>query len=142
MPENVLFKKKSEALEYAHSMGPGYYVMEKDADGDGEIDGYVVVDMGSETEAGRGPQSEELTGKARTFQRAYLGKVEDAQDPKKMVKPVTYETGRDIAELLGDPEGGPDELGYRHGGMNFTKRGPVKYSKGGAIRGKTFRGNY
>ena len=35
-----------------------------------------------------------------------------------------------------------DELGYRQGGMNYTNRGPVKYAKGGAVRGKTFRGSY
>ena len=35
-----------------------------------------------------------------------------------------------------------DELGYRQGGINFTNRGPVKYAKGGAVRGKRFSGSY
>ena len=35
-----------------------------------------------------------------------------------------------------------DELGYMHGGMNYTKRGPIKYAKGGAVRGRTFSGSY
>jgi len=26
--------------------------------------------------------------------------------------------------------------------MNYTKRGPIKYSKGGAVRGRTFSGSY
>jgi len=35
-----------------------------------------------------------------------------------------------------------DELGYMNGGMSYTERGPIKYSKGGAVKGKTFRGSY
>ena len=35
-----------------------------------------------------------------------------------------------------------DELGYMGGGMSYSKRGPVKYSKGGAIKGKNFKGSY
>jgi hypothetical protein len=35
-----------------------------------------------------------------------------------------------------------DELGYMNGGMSYNKRGPIKYSKGGAVKGKTFRGSY
>ena len=35
-----------------------------------------------------------------------------------------------------------DELGYMNGGMSYTERGPIRYSKGGAVKGKTFRGSY
>ena len=35
-----------------------------------------------------------------------------------------------------------DELGYRQGGMNFNERGSVKYSKGGAVKGKNFAGTF
>ena len=35
-----------------------------------------------------------------------------------------------------------DELGYMNGGMSYNERGPIKYSKGGAVKGKTFRGSY
>ena len=36
----------------------------------------------------------------------------------------------------------PDDLGYMQGGMGFTERGPIKYSKGGAARGKAYSGSY
>ena len=35
-----------------------------------------------------------------------------------------------------------DELGYMQGGMGYTPRGPIKYAKGGAARGKRFSGSY
>ena len=35
-----------------------------------------------------------------------------------------------------------DELGYMQGGMTEKARGPIKYSKGGAIAGKNFRGSF
>jgi hypothetical protein len=35
-----------------------------------------------------------------------------------------------------------DELGYMQGGMGYTPRGPIKYSKGGAARGKKYSGSY
>ena len=35
-----------------------------------------------------------------------------------------------------------DELGYMGGGMVHEKRGPISYSKGGAVKGKNFSGNY
>ena len=35
-----------------------------------------------------------------------------------------------------------ETLGYTRGGMTEEKRGPIKYSKGGAIKGKNFKGSY
>jgi len=35
-----------------------------------------------------------------------------------------------------------DELGYMQGGMTEEARGPIKYSKGGAIAGKNFKGSF
>ena len=35
-----------------------------------------------------------------------------------------------------------DELGYMNGGVIEDTRGPIRYSKGGAVKGKTFRGSY
>ena len=35
-----------------------------------------------------------------------------------------------------------DELGYMKGGMSYNKKQPVKYSKGGAFRGKNFAGTF
>ena len=38
--------------------------------------------------------------------------------------------------------GSVDELGYMQGGMTEEARGPIKYSKGGAIAGKNFKGSF
>jgi hypothetical protein len=35
-----------------------------------------------------------------------------------------------------------DELGYMGGGMVHEKRSPINYSKGGAVKGKSFSGCY
>ena len=35
-----------------------------------------------------------------------------------------------------------DELGYMGGGVSYSDRGPIKYSKGGAVSGKNFRGSF
>jgi hypothetical protein len=35
-----------------------------------------------------------------------------------------------------------DELGYENGGMSYSDRDPIKYSKGGAVSGKNFRGSF
>ena len=35
-----------------------------------------------------------------------------------------------------------DELGYMGGGVSYGERGPVKYSKGGAVSGKNFKGSF
>ena len=35
-----------------------------------------------------------------------------------------------------------DELGYMQGGMTEEARSPIKYSKGGAIAGKNFKGSF
>ena len=33
-----------------------------------------------------------------------------------------------------------DELGYQQGGRSAFPRGPIRYSKGGAVKGKNFKG--
>tara|TARA_R100000234_G_scaffold119761_2_gene103634 strand:+ start:491 stop:730 length:240 start_codon:yes stop_codon:yes gene_type:complete len=35
-----------------------------------------------------------------------------------------------------------DDLGYAHGGLASFKREPIRYSKGGAVKGKRFSGSY
>lgn len=35
-----------------------------------------------------------------------------------------------------------DELGYMGGGVSYSDRGPIKYSKGGAVSGKNFKGSF
>tara|TARA_R100001244_G_C5134704_1_gene126581 strand:+ start:288 stop:656 length:369 start_codon:yes stop_codon:yes gene_type:complete len=66
----------------------------------------------------------------------------------RVLKMATPEQKAMARDQLGVPEdmnmGGMmrDELGYMGGGMSYSKRGPVKYSKGGAIKGKNFKGSY
>jgi len=66
----------------------------------------------------------------------------------RVLKMATPEQKAMARDELGVPEdmnmGGMmrDELGYMGGGMSYSKRGPVKYSKGGAIKGKNFKGSY
>jgi hypothetical protein len=46
-------------------------------------------------------------------------------------------------KAVGRRDGGMmDELGYMGGGMSYSDRGPVKYSKGGAVSGKNFKGSF
>jgi len=67
---------------------------------------------------------------------------------KQVLKNATPEQKAQARKDLGIPEGMNmggvvvDELGYMHGGMNFMPRGPIKYAKGGAVRGKRFSGSY
>jgi len=35
-----------------------------------------------------------------------------------------------------------DELGYQQGGRSAFPRGPIRYSKGGAVKGKDFKGTF
>jgi len=35
-----------------------------------------------------------------------------------------------------------DELGYMGGGVSYGNRDPIKYSKGGAVSGKNFKGSF
>lgn len=72
----------------------------------------------------------------------------DKAHSEQVLKNATPEQKAQARKDLDIPEGMNmggvvvDELGYMQGGMNYTKRGPVKYAKGGAVRGKTFRGSY
>jgi len=53
--------------------------------------------------------------------------------------PTTVYEGSSTRNMGGIVE---DELGYMNGGVIEDTRGPIKYSKGGAVKGKTFRGSY
>ena len=72
----------------------------------------------------------------------------DRSSSARVLKMATPEQKAMARDQLGVPEdmnmGGMmrDELGYMGGGMSYSKRGPVKYSKGGAIKGKNFKGSY
>ena len=113
MPD-VVYVDKNDADKYALEVDG--VVVPVDEDGDGVRDGYRVVPRIS-SEGTRGPTPSESPDPKE--QAAYLKAVEAAGGPSD-----------------------EDELGYMHGGMNYTKRGPIKYSKGGAVRGRTFSGSY
>jgi hypothetical protein len=116
MPGDVVYVNEKEAADYAMQIDG--VVIPVDEDGDGVRDGYRVVPRIS-SEGTRGPLPSEVPPEAAEDTADYLKAVEAAGGPS--------------AE---------DELGYMHGGMNYTKRGPIKYSKGGAVRGRTFSGSY
>jgi hypothetical protein len=79
---------------------------------------------------------------------------EAPQDPydlahsKAVLKNATPEQIAKARDALGVPKGMNmggvvvDELGYMKGGMSYSKRQPVKYSAGGAVRGKNFAGTF
>ena len=129
MPGDVVYVKKPDADAYAKKVGGS--VESIDENDDGVPDGWIV----KEPEGTSGPLPEELAPdwQAAADQAAYLAELGGQEE--------RYARG------LKEPErniGGAvvDELGYMHGGMNYTKRGPIKYSKGGAVRGRTFSGSY
>ena len=72
----------------------------------------------------------------------------DAAHSKQVLKNATPEQKDEARKDLNIPDGlnmggvVVDELGYMNGGMSYTERGPIRYSKGGAVKGKTFRGSY
>ena len=125
--EGVTYTKQSEAAAYAKTVGGT--VVSVDRDGDGVTDGFNVivpvqpgegegVISGYTTEyGGRGPGSVEQVGFS----------TDDAEQR-------LLETGAEDDDK--------DELGYMQGGMGYTPRGPIKYSKGGAARGKKYSGSY
>jgi hypothetical protein len=116
MPKDVLYTKESDADAYVMELGKEGVEGVKipvDEDGDGVRDGWIVKKRISEGSRGMLPS--------------------ESPDPKEQAAYLK------AVEAAGGPE---DELGYMHGGMNYTKRGPIKYAKGGAVRGRTFSGSY
>ena len=65
-----------------------------------------------------------------------------------ILKRATPEQKAAAREDLNIPEGMNmggvivDELGYMQGGMSYDNKSGVKYSEGGAVKGKTFRGSF
>ncbi len=71
----------------------------------------------------------------------------DVEQSMIVIKKATPEQSEKARNQLGVQKfemGGmmTDELGYMQGGMTEKARGPIKYSKGGAIAGKNFRGSF
>ena len=118
MPANVTYVSEEAAQTYANEIGG--FVVPIDEDGDGVPEGWRVVAEGPT----RGPNPEELAPPNGSFRAAadqeeYLRKLQEAGGPP----------GKNMGGVIVD-------------GMNFNKRGPVKYSKGGAFRGKNFAGTF
>lgn len=126
MPKDVIYTQESDARKYADETDG--VVRPVDSDDDGVVDGWVVENYEGST---RGPTAEELAPLNGSFlpaaqQEEYLKDLEAAGSPK----------GKNMGGVV------VDELGYMNGGATYTKRGPIKYAKGGAVRGKTFSGSY
>ena len=74
--------------------------------------------------------------------------MDDRARSKKTLDRATSEQKAKARKVLNIPDGmnmggvTRDELGYMHGGMKFKERGAVKYSKGGAVKGKGFAGSF
>ena len=131
MPEGVTYTKQSEAAAYAKSVGGT--VVPVDRDGDGVTDGFNVIEQ---QQPGR---DEAVTGS-----QTYEGSSSSATGATSGPTTVLRNMGGMMQDMPGYMGGGmmDETLGYTRGGMTEEKRGPVKYSKGGAIKGKNFKGSY
>jgi|TARA_R110000822_G_scaffold45985_2_gene122662 predicted butyrate kinase (DUF1464 family) len=91
----------------------------------------IIVDsgVGANTAAG-------LTGDA--LNKAYR----EAQ--RRLEEGLVRNMGGTIRDMPGYMGGGmmDEKLGYTRGGMAEEKRGPIKYSKGGAVKGRNYRGSF
>ena len=131
MPPGVIYQKQSEASEYAKSLPPelAATVVGVDSNKDGNIDSWTV-ETKPFRHKGMDPDEFEDSGDIER-QKAHLLELGKRGSPSSSPREGTE-----------DPMAALDELGYRHGGMSFTARGPIRYSKGGAVKGKTFRGSF
>lgn len=118
MPEGVTYTKKVDADAYAKSVDGT--VVPVDTNDDGTTDGYNVIEPQSPGKD-EGPTSGPTT---------VIG--------EKGTTSVDYE-GSATRNMGGVVK---DELGYMNGGMGYNQRGPIKYSKGGAVKGKNYKGSY
>jgi len=132
MPEGVTYTKQSEAAAYAKSVGGT--VVPVDRDGDGVTDGFNVIEQ---QQPGR---DEAVTG-SQTYEGSSVNSPTGATSGPTT---VLRNMGGMMQDMPGYMGGGmmDETLGYTRGGMTEEKRGPIKYSKGGAIKGKNFKGSY
>lgn len=144
--EDTIYATVYDAKKRASEIGG--FVVPHDADGDGVPDGYVVVNK-EESTARRGPNPSELIPEENATledfetardQAKYLLEVERRGKPRPPFDAAVAPDRPTVRKNMGGAV--VDELGYTQGDMGFTKRGPVKYSKGGAVKGKTFSGIY
>ena len=135
MPEGVIYKNRADAEDYADEVG-GIVEEVDEEPKDGVPDGFKVV---SPPYRHKGFDPGDLEDPAaRQDQADYLAELgRRNMDAKK--------SSGEAVQIMGDAYVPPDEegLGYmRHGGMTFKERGTVKYSKGGAVKGKGFAGSF
>ena len=80
-----------------------------------------------------------ITSGARGFDKGYAEAI---------LEGATLEQKAAARKALNIPEGMNmggvivDDLGYMQGGMSYDNKSGVKYSEGGAVKGKTFRGSF
>ena len=127
MPEGVTYTKRSEADEYARSVDGT--VVEVDKDGDGVTDGFNVIEK-------QKPGIDEgiTSGFTTVYGESGPGSIDYVGSSTDNAEQRLLETGVEDDDK--------DDLGYRQGGMGYTPRGPIKYAKGGAVKGKKFSGSY
>jgi hypothetical protein len=135
MPEGVIYKNRADAEDYADEVG-GIVEEVDEEPKDGVPDGFKVV---SPPYRHKGFDPGDLEDPAaRQDQADYLAELGRRNMGAK-------KSSGEAVQFMGDAYVPPDEegLGYmRHGGMKFKERGTVKYSKGGAVKGKGFAGSF
>ena len=116
MPPEITYVNRSDADAYASEVGGT--VVPVDKDGDGAVDGYNVIVPQTPSDDGVTSGPTEVHGRKE-------GSVE-----------FEGASTRNMGGVV------KDELGYMGGGVSYSDRGPIKYSKGGAVSGKNFRGSF
>ena len=128
MPEGVTYTKQSEAAAYAKKVGGTVVPVKRNG-----ITGFNVIEQ---QQPGR---DEGVTG--QTYEGSSVNSSTGATSGPTT---VLRNMGGMMQDMPGYMGGGmmDETLGYTRGGMTEEKRGPIKYSKGGAIKGKNFKGSY
>jgi hypothetical protein len=128
MPEGVTYTKRSEAAAYAKKVGGTVVPVKRNG-----ITGFNVIEQ---QQPGR---DEGVTG--QTYEGSSVNSSTGATSGPTT---VLRNMGGMMQDMPGYMGGGmmDETLGYTRGGMTEEKRGPIKYSKGGAIKGKNFKGSY
>jgi len=83
--------------------------------------------LASAEEAEKSRKKKEPEGKRQNY---------DGFNERNFERPDDPSSGRNMGGMV------EDELGYESGGMSYSDRGPIKYSKGGAVSGKNFKGSF
>ena len=162
MAKGVTYTKQSDAEKYASEVGGTVVPVDKDSDG--VTDGFNVIEP-------QEPGKDEVITKPLRNMGGISYKHGDAHNTERSVelrmgpaltakqleqeKKVSSELDDEMAKFKARAKaraakaknknmGGmmTDELGYMRGGMTEEARGPIKYSKGGAIAGKNFKGSF